>query len=59
VELLAASPYKHDSKLNDQWFLNLDVRYIEIETKAKLDGASIGKVNISPMVYGAHIGVRF
>jgi outer membrane protein len=48
-----------DIKLNDKWFLNLDIRYIEIETKAKLDGASIGKVKISPMVYGAHIGVRF
>ena len=48
-----------DIMLNDRWFLNLDARYIEIETKAKLDGASIGKVKINPMVYGAHIGIRF
>ena len=48
-----------DIQLNDTWFLNLDARYIEIETKAKLDGAGIGKVKISPMVYGAHIGIRF
>ena len=48
-----------DFPLNDNWFLNLDVRYIDIETKARLDGASIGTVEIDPLVYGAHIGFRF
>jgi outer membrane protein len=48
-----------DFMLNDQWFLNGSIRYIDIETKAKLDGASIGKVNISPWVYGVHLGYRF
>ncbi len=48
-----------DFMLNDQWFLNGSIRYIDIETKAKLDGASIGKVNISPWVYGVHVGFRF
>ena len=48
-----------DVMLNDQWFLNLDARYISIESKAKLDGASLGKVEINPWVYGAHIGFRF
>ena len=48
-----------DFMLNDNWFLNGSIRYIDIETKAKLDGASIGKVDISPWVYGVHVGYRF
>jgi len=48
-----------DIKLNDQWFLNVSIRYMDIETKAKLDGESIGKVKISPWIYGGHVGFRF
>ena len=48
-----------DVMIGDNWFLNLDARYIGIETKAKLDGASIGTVKIDPMVYGGHVGFRF
>lgn len=48
-----------DLMLNDQWFLNGSIRYISIESKAKLDGASIGKVKINPWVYGIHVGYRF
>ncbi|MFC1696114.1 OmpW family protein [Pseudomonadota bacterium] len=48
-----------DFMLNDNWFLNGSIRYIDIETKAKLDGVSIGKVDISPWVYGVHVGYRF
>jgi outer membrane protein len=48
-----------DIKLSDQWFLNLSVRYMDIETKAKLNGESIGKVDISPWIYGGNVGFRF
>lgn len=48
-----------DVMFNDDWFFNLDARYISIETKAKLDGASLGTVEIDPWVFGAHIGYRF
>lgn len=48
-----------DVIFNDNWFLNLDARYIGIESKAKLDGVSLGKVEIDPWVYGAHVGFRF
>ena len=48
-----------DIMLNDQWFLNLDVRYISIETDASVDGADIGKVKINPWVYGLNVGLRF
>ena len=48
-----------DIMLNDKWFLNLSVRYINIETDATLDGGSLGKVKIDPWVYGGNIGFRF
>lgn len=48
-----------DILFNDKWFFNLDVRYIDIDTKASLDGVSIGKVEIDPWVFGGHIGYRF
>jgi len=48
-----------DVLVSDNWFLNMDLRYIGIETEAKLDGASLGDVEIDPWVYGAHIGFRF
>jgi outer membrane protein len=40
-------------------FFNVDVRYMWIETKAKLDGASLGDVKIDPWVIGANLGYRF
>ena len=48
-----------DYMMNDQWFLNADVRYIGIETKAKLDGNSLGTVEIDPWIYGINVGFRF
>ena len=45
--------------LNDKWFVNVSIRYIDIETKARLDGDSIGKVKIDPWVYSGNIGFRF
>lgn len=48
-----------DVMFNDDWFFNFDVRYIDIDTKAKLDGASLGTVEIDPWIFGGHIGYRF
>lgn len=48
-----------DVLVSDNVFLNLDVRYIDIDTKARLDGESLGKVEIDPWVFGGHIGFRF
>ena len=48
-----------DVLFNDDWFFNLDVRYIDIDTKARVGGDSIGKVEIDPWVFGGHIGYRF
>ena len=48
-----------DINLSNNWLLNGSVRYISISTEAKLDGASIGDVDIDPLVYSFNIGKRF
>lgn len=48
-----------DYLVNDKVFLNLDFRYVDIDTKARLDDVNIGKVEIDPWVIGGHIGFRF
>lgn len=48
-----------DIMLNDTWFINLNARYINIDTRAELDGVSIGTVDINPWVWGGHVGLRF
>lgn len=48
-----------DFLVSDNVFLNLDVRYIDIDTKATLDNTSLGTVEIDPWVVGGHIGFRF
>ena len=48
-----------DVLLSDNVFLNLDIRYLDIDTKARLEGESLGKVEIDPWIFGGHIGFRF
>lgn len=48
-----------DFELSDNWFLNLDIRWIDIDTDATLDGAALTTVEIDPLVAGATIGYRF
>ena len=52
-----------DYIINESWFLNLDVRWIDISTDATLtvNGANAAKteVDIDPIVYGIHLGYRF
>jgi outer membrane protein len=56
--------------INDKWFVNFNVRYIDIDTEAKVtlapDSAIVpggGRVSpdvdIDPWVYGVHVGYRF
>ena len=47
-----------DIDVNERWFVNADVRYMDIETKAKLDGVSLGKVEIDPWLFGVSLGFR-
>lgn len=48
-----------DWQLNENWFLNFDARWMDIDTEAKLDGASLGDVEIDPLVYGISFGYKF
>lgn len=48
-----------DIDITPDWFVNLDVHYIDIDTKAKVNGASLGTVEIDPWVVGINIGTRF
>jgi outer membrane protein len=45
-----------DFKISGPWFAGIDMRYIQIEPNASLNGAAIGRVKIDPMVYGFTIG---
>ncbi|HKJ17151.1 MAG TPA: OmpW family outer membrane protein, partial [Xanthomonadales bacterium] len=48
-----------DIPINEKWLVNLNVRYIDIETDATLDGTELGTVEIDPWVYGIHLGFKF
>ncbi len=52
-----------DFIIDERWFLNVDVRYIDISTDATLtvNGADFtkAKVDVDPLVYGIHVGYRF
>ena len=52
-----------DWMLGERWFLNADLRYISIETKAKVTIPGVGSikedVDINPWVYGLNVGFKF
>ncbi|PQA88888.1 OmpW/AlkL family protein [Hyphococcus luteus] len=51
-----------DYALNDRWFVNFDVKYIQIDTTATLNtGGAINTVDVDldPIVAGVGIGMRF
>jgi outer membrane protein len=52
-----------DIAINKDWFVNLDVKYINIETEAHFSNIAVGsaKINaeINPTVWGIGIGRRF
>ena len=48
-----------DVDLGSDWFANVDARWFDIDTDAKLNGARIGTVEIDPYAFGLSIGRRF
>ncbi|MCK0180000.1 outer membrane beta-barrel protein [Flavobacteriaceae bacterium S0862] len=54
-----------DFDLDDKWFLNIDAKYILINTDATIDatsalGATVGAdVDINPLVVGLGVGMKF
>lgn len=41
------------------WFINVDARWFDIDTDAKLDRVDLGTVEIDPYAFGVSIGHRF
>ncbi len=48
-----------DIALDERWFLNAVVRYIDIDTDAELDGADLETVSIDPWAFGLNVGYKF
>lgn len=52
-----------DIDLNEKMFLNFDVKYIDIDTTARLATTAIGtqrvKISLDPLVFGVGVGFRF
>ena len=50
-----------DYALTRNWSLNVDVKYVQMNTDVTLTGtgAKVGKVNLDPMLYGIGVGYRF
>ncbi len=52
-----------DIAINNDWFFNADVKYIQIDTTAKFSNTAVGSAKISadidPFVYSIGIGRRF
>lgn len=48
-----------DFDISETMFVNLDIRWIDINTDAELDGAALEEVEIDPMVYSLTLGWRF
>ena len=51
-----------DFKLNDNWFLNADIRWMDIDTDATITAPGLRlepTVEIDPIVYGVNVGYKF
>ena len=48
-----------DIALQNNWVINLDVRYINIETDVSANGVKLGTVDINPYVYSVSVGRSF
>lgn len=48
-----------DIMVTDKYFINADVKYISIRTKASLGGTALGTLKVNPWVFGIGIGRKF
>jgi len=52
-----------DVDINDDWFVNFDVKYIDIDTTAHFKNTTVGRaavdVDLQPWVFGIGIGTTF
>lgn len=48
-----------DFDMGNDWFFNVDAKYIDINTDVTIDGAITADVDIDPIVFGLGFGRRF
>ncbi|WP_019593041.1 OmpW family protein [Thioalkalivibrio sp. ALM2T] len=48
-----------DFAVDENWFVNAEVRWIDIDTDVSLGGDHLGTVNIDPWTFGMNVGYRF
>ncbi|WP_018951715.1 MULTISPECIES: OmpW family protein [unclassified Thioalkalivibrio] len=48
-----------DFAVDENWFVNAEVRWIDIETDVSLGTADLGTVKIDPWTFGMNVGYRF
>ena len=48
-----------DFLASDRWFVRGEARWIDFDSEATLDGASIGTANVDPWVLSLQVGLRF
>lgn len=48
-----------DIDVTGKFFLNLDVKYIDMQAKARSGETALGKIDVNPLVFGIGFGTRF
>ena len=48
-----------DYQIDRNWSVGADIRYADIRTDVKVNGAKVGTVDVDPFVYSLNIGYRF
>jgi outer membrane protein len=48
-----------DFALGERWLFSADLRWMDIDTQARVNGAKVGSVRIDPLAYGIAVGYRF
>lgn len=48
-----------DFRVAPKWFVNLDAKYVQIETDVKLNGAKLTTLGINPWLLSVGVGYRF
>jgi len=48
-----------DFAINELWAVNVEARWFDIDTDARLDGASLGTVNVDPFAVGVMLTRKF
>ena len=54
-----AAQHGFDYALDKNWSLNLDVKYIQMDTDVRVGGTKIGTLDLNPVTWGVGVGYRF